>query len=92
MLVRQAGIDWLIVSGQENGRRPHGDVAVLDVLLDFVASRLPASYGLLYESSDEPDMPEPPGAGAYTVRVLEAGVVRQHLDPFMSPILVHIGD
>ncbi|MET8974164.1 immunity 7 family protein [Streptomyces sp. NPDC004539] len=67
--------------GLMNRRR---DEAVeLDDLIRFIARRFPGSWGLLYERSA--DLTEPPGPGAFRVRVMARGEVQDRLDPFLSP-------
>jgi hypothetical protein len=55
----------------------------LDALIHFIARRFPGSWGLLYERSA--DMDQPPGPGAFRVRVMARGEVQDRLDPFLSP-------
>lgn len=72
---------FLVVHGLVNRlRHEHAD---LERLIDFVAIRLPGSYGLLWRRSDEQSVP--PGAGAFDVVVLARGAVQRRLDPFLSP-------
>jgi hypothetical protein len=67
--------------GLVNRRRDEAEE--LDALIHFIARRFPGSWGLLYERSD--DMDFPPGPGAFRVRVMARGEVRDRLDPFLSP-------
>lgn len=79
---------YLTLTGLINRRR---DEAVdVDEILQFIATRLVGSWGLLYERSH--DIPVPPGSGAFRVRVLTRGSIRQHLDPFLSPVNPNIED
>jgi hypothetical protein len=82
------GAYFLSVAGLVNRRRH--EARDLDALLTWLADRLPGSYGLLYEVS--PDMPVPPGPGAFRVRVLARGQVVERLDPFLSPVRPTIED
>jgi Immunity protein 7 len=56
------------------------EAADVDELLQLVASRLPGSYGILYDRADEL-----PDCRSFRVRVMAKGVVRQVEDPFLSP-------
>lgn len=82
------GQHFLRLTGLVNRRRDEADD--VERLLGFVADRLPGSWGLLYERSD--DMPTPPGPGAFRVRVVARGQVREQLDPFLSPVQPNIED
>ncbi|MCC3767760.1 immunity 7 family protein [Streptomyces sp. UNOC14_S4] len=75
------GQHFLTVNGLVNRRRD--EARELDGLLGYVADRFPGSWGLLYERSD--DFTDPPGPGAFRVRVMARGEVRVQLDPFLSP-------
>jgi Immunity protein 7 len=75
------GEPFVNVDGMAN--RPRQDGVALTDLLNFLAQRLPGSYGLLYESDDE--RIEPPGNNAFRVRVLARGSVTERDDPFLSP-------
>jgi hypothetical protein len=79
---------FLSVVGFVNRRR--GEAGDLDDLLNFLARRLPGSWGMLYERDDE--MPVPPGPNAFRVRVLARGQVTERLDPFLSPCRPLIDD
>ncbi|MGC0416358.1 Imm7 family immunity protein [Embleya sp. AB8] len=72
---------YLIADGLVNRRRD--EARELTELLDHVAARFPGSWGLLYERSD--DFVDPPGPGAFRVRVMARGVIQERLDPFLSP-------
>jgi len=72
----------LRMTGMMNRNR--GESEQLHALIDVVARDLPGSYGLLYEWSDEPDLPAPSGSGAFQVHVLEHGRVSRRADPFLS--------
>jgi hypothetical protein len=72
----------LSLHGLVNRRRQH-EVMNIEQIIDFLIERLPGSYGLLYERSDEG--PQPPGPGAFRVRVLARATVTDRLDPFLSP-------
>lgn len=63
--------------------RNRGESQELHELLGVIARDLPGSYGLLYEWSDDPDLTAT-GDGDFQVHVLEAGVVSQRADPFLS--------
>ncbi|MFF2658837.1 Imm7 family immunity protein [Kitasatospora sp. NPDC058032] len=79
---------FLTVNGLVNRRRD--EAQELDALLGHVSSRFPGAWGLLYERSD--DFTEPPGPGAFRVRVMARGMIRDHLDPFLSPCQPTIED
>ena len=79
---------FLRLTGLVNRRRD--EARNVAELLTFVSNRLPGSWGMVYERSD--DMPTPPGPGAFRVLVLSRGVVREHLDPFLSPVNPNIED
>ncbi|TCB94441.1 hypothetical protein E0H26_21195 [Micromonospora zingiberis] len=73
---------YLLLHGVANRRR---DEAVgMRQVLQFVARRLPGSYGFLYEKDEE--MPVPPGPNAFRVHVMARGEITERLDPFLSPI------
>jgi hypothetical protein len=55
----------------------------LDDLLALIARVLPGSYGIIYDRADE--MPDPPGANAFRVRVMARGTITEQIDPFLSP-------
>jgi hypothetical protein len=79
---------FVLANGLMNRRR---DEAVeLDGLLQHIATRFPGSWGLLYERSA--DMEEPPGQGAFRVRVMARGEIQVRLDPFLSPVRPVIED
>lgn len=69
------------VHGQTN--RPRDEEKAIDDLLAFLARRLPGSWGLVYDRSD--DWGDPPFARAFRVRVLARGSVSVREDPFLSP-------
>jgi hypothetical protein len=73
----------LRMTGMMNRNR--GESEELHALMDTIAQDLPGSYGLLYEWSDEPDLPSSTGDGAFQVHVLERGGVSRRMDPFLSP-------
>jgi hypothetical protein len=64
-------------------RRLRHEAIELETIIDEVITKLPGSYGLIYERSD--DGPQPPGPGAFLVRVLARGQLVDRLDPFLSP-------
>ena len=57
----------------------------IDSLLSFISVKLPGSYGLLYERSDE-DSDRMLGPDLFVVRVMARGTVQTRLDPFLSPM------
>jgi Immunity protein 7 len=63
--------------------RMRDEATDLDRLLNHIATRLPGSYGILFERSDE--MPFPPGPDAFRVRCMARGQILTRLDPFLSP-------
>ncbi|MBP0458113.1 Imm7 family immunity protein [Streptomyces montanisoli] len=79
---------FVVVNGLVNRRRDEAEE--LGDLLDHIAARFPGSYGVLYERSA--DMPEPPGQGAFRVKVMARGKVDIRLDPFLSPVRPVIED
>lgn len=79
---------FVVANGLMNRRRD--EAAELDALLHHIAARFPGSWGLLYERSA--DMDEPPGQGAFRVRVMARGEIRTRLDPFLSPVRPVIED
>jgi hypothetical protein len=82
------GQHFLTVNGLVNRRRD--EALELDALLQYVATRFPGSWGLLYERSD--DLVELPGPGAFRVRVMARGEMTDRLDPFLSPCRPTIED
>jgi hypothetical protein len=82
------GTWFLVVNGCPN--RPAAEAAELAELLEFVAHRFPGSWGLLYERSDY--FEQPPGPGAFRVRVMARGSLVERLDPFLSPVNPAIED
>ncbi|MET9668883.1 Imm7 family immunity protein [Streptomyces sp. NPDC006475] len=79
---------FVLANGLMNRRRD--EAAELDALLSHIATRFPGSWGLLYERA--PDMDEPPGQGAFRVRVMARGEIQLRLDPFLSPVRPVIED
>lgn len=77
------GEHFLTVNGLVNRWRDEAEELV--ALLDFVASRFPGSYGVLYERSDDPADFDPPGDNAFRVKVMSRGRIEVRLDPFLSP-------
>ncbi|TBL44927.1 hypothetical protein EYA84_01360 [Verrucosispora sp. SN26_14.1] len=66
---------YLFLHGVANRRR---DEAVrMRQVLQFVARRLPGSYGLLYEKDE--DMPVPPGPNAFRAHVIARGEIIERL-------------
>ena len=72
---------FFTADGMVNRRREEGER--LDLFLAIIAHKLPGSWGLVYDRDDE--MPDPPGANAFRVRVLARGQVAERPDPFLSP-------
>ena len=62
--------------------RERGEAAVVDDVLTWIATRLPGSYGLVFDRDD--DLPEPYG-NQHRVRVIARGLVIERPDPFLSP-------
>ena len=81
------GTDVVTVHGAPNRWRP--ELAALDTLLDHISRRLPGSYGVLYESSDEGDLPD---RNAFVVRVMTRGRVVRQPDMLLSPRVPVIED
>jgi hypothetical protein len=73
---------FLWVNGLVN--RPRDEAGAVDDLLSFLAKRLPGSWGLVYDRSD--DSSEPPLANAFRVRVLARGSVSVREDMLLSPL------
>ncbi|MFE3644771.1 Imm7 family immunity protein [Streptomyces sp. NPDC059169] len=88
MLRVHNGEFFVLANGLMNRRRD--EAADLDLLLHHIANRFPGSWGLLYERSA--DMDEPPGQGAFRVRVMARGEIQIRLDPFLSPVRPIIED
>ena len=82
------GQPFVDVQGMTN--RPRGLDRDLTALVEFLARRLPGSYGVLYERDDE--RVDPPGNNAFRVRVLARGVITERPDPFLSPVTPVIED
>jgi hypothetical protein len=76
------GQPYLTLTGLVNRRR-RVEGTFVDEVVEFVRSRLPGAWGLLYERDDE--MPDPPGPNAFRVTVLAKGVLSVRADPFLSP-------
>jgi hypothetical protein len=89
-----AQLRWMngqpFVNVDGKAKRPREDGRALTDLVNFLAQRLPGSYGLLYESDDE--RTEPPGNNAFRVRVLARGSVTERDDPFLTPLQPVIED
>lgn len=66
-----------------HANRRRAEATFLDELFEYIASRLPGSWGLVHDRDDE--MPEPYGPNRFRVRVLARGVLREADDPFLSP-------
>lgn len=79
---------FALFNGLVNRRRDEAEE--LETLLLHIATRFPGSWGLLYERSS--DMEIPPGQGAFRVRVMARGEIRNRLDPFLSPVRPVIED
>ncbi|GAA2411029.1 Imm7 family immunity protein [Streptomyces glaucosporus] len=82
------GEHFVLVNGLVNRRRDEAEE--LEALLRHIAARFPGSWGLLYERSA--DMDVPPGQGAFRVRVMARGELRDRPDPFLSPVRPVIED
>ncbi|EMF02196.1 hypothetical protein J7W19_03650 [Streptomyces mobaraensis NBRC 13819 = DSM 40847] len=81
-LSQHNGEYFVFINGLMNRRRDEAEE--IDQLLRHIATRFPGSWGLLYERSA--DMDDPPGQGAFRVRVMARGEVQIRLDPFLSPV------
>jgi hypothetical protein len=79
---------FVLANGLMNRRRD--EATELDDLMSHIATRFPGSWGLLYERSS--DMEDPPGQGAFRVRVMARGAIHIRLDPFLSPVRPTIED
>ena len=62
----------------------------VDELLEYVATRLPGSYGLLWRR--DAGRVTPPGPNAFEVVVLARGQIEYRTDPYLSPIRPTIED
>jgi hypothetical protein len=80
--LRRLNGQWVLTAACFTNRR-RGEAVALDELLEFVANRLPGSWGLAYDRDDE--MPEPYGPNRFRVRVIARGAVNEANDPFLSP-------
>jgi hypothetical protein len=76
------GTYYVLVDCDTNRRTGRGEW--IDELLAMIATRLPGSFGLLYELDDEAGLP---AAADYTVTVLTRGRLSQVADPFLSPLI-----
>lgn len=63
--------------------RRRAEAEHVEKTMQFLAERLPGSWGLLYERDDEARTW--PGPNAYRVRRLARGQLEEHGDPFLSP-------
>lgn len=79
---------YLTMHGLLNRRTAEAEF--MESLLVLVGQRLPGSWGMVYERSDE--MPEPTGPSRFRVRVMTRGSLREHVDPFLSPVRPVIED
>ncbi|HEX6359170.1 Imm7 family immunity protein [Actinophytocola sp.] len=70
--------------------RPTVDAIAIHDLIKLVATKLPGSWGLLYEYDSEAI--EAPGFNAYQVTRIARGRVEAQEDPFLSPINPMIED
>ena len=77
------GGHFFSATGFVNRPREEGDR--LDLFLAIITRRLPGSYGLIYDRSDE--RPYPPGPSSFRVRVLARGKLTEHPDPFLQELL-----
>ncbi|MFJ8543320.1 Imm7 family immunity protein [Streptomyces sp. NPDC093586] len=75
------GLHVVTATGQTN--RIGYEAGRLDELVAYIARRFPGSWGLLYDRSDEGDIPN--ADNAFRVRVMRRGAVEERLDPFLSP-------
>lgn len=82
------GQQFVTLTGLVNRRRH--EAADIDVLLGFIAGRLPGSYGLVYERAA--DMPGPFGPEKFRVRALARGQITEHVDDLLSPTKPTIED
>jgi hypothetical protein len=73
---------YLSMHGLLNRRTAEAEF--MESLLSLVSERLPGSWGMVHERDDE--MPEPVGPNSFRIRVMTRGVLREHDDPFLSPI------
>lgn len=82
------GVFYLVFHGNRNHR--DGLDLDIDALLNFVAERLPGSWGLVYDRDDQDH--DSPFANMFRVKVLARGVVAIREDPFLSPVIPTIKD
>lgn len=78
----QNGTAILTITASKN--RPLHLPEMLDGLLDLLATTLPGSFGLVYESDDERE--KEPGPNAFRVRKLARGRVTEVDDHLLSPM------
>jgi hypothetical protein len=77
---------YIHMGGFPNHRGTHGDL-VID-LLGKVGPLAPGSYGLLYVYDDE----DPRHSNAFRVFRLVRGLVTEHADTLLSPMIPTVGD
>jgi len=79
---------FLTITAFVNRRRSEAEH--IEQILQFVAERLPGSWGLTHERDDE--IIDWPGPNAYRVRYLTRGHLEVRGDPFLSPCRPTIED
>jgi hypothetical protein len=82
------GQHYVKIAGLVNRMRDEADW--LSRVIDTVRTRLPGSWGLLYERDDEKILP--PGENGFRVTVIARGNRNIRLDPFFSPCRPTIED
>jgi len=77
---------YLHLGGHPNHRGQHGDEVI--ALFTEIGKLAPGSYGLLYVYDDE----DPEHNEGFRVLRLARGVVTEHADPFLSPVVPTLED
>jgi immunity protein 7 of polymorphic toxin system len=80
------GTDFLHVAGQPNHAGGHQSAVV--ELFGAIGRLAPGSYGLLYVQDDE----DPRYGNEFRVHRLVRGVLTEHADPFLSPVIPTLED
>jgi hypothetical protein len=88
--VRRLNGGWFLTLTCHSNRR-RGEALFIDELLQWIADRLPGSWGLIHDRDDD-GMPEPYGPNNFRVRVLARGSVSERLDSLLSPARPKIED
>lgn len=84
---RYNGQDSFLISGMHNHRASY-----VTEIFDWIASRLPGSYGLLYIQDDEDSGESWDHENEFIVWKLARGAVTREKDPFLSPYIPTVED